>query len=60
MKDVFAKCFKKIAVQVCTVIMCSCHLVMSCIHVSCYYFLHSGKLIHNINWCLLLQVKNKP
>jgi hypothetical protein len=37
MKDIFARCFKKTAVQVCTVIICNCCLVMSCIHVSCYY-----------------------
>jgi hypothetical protein len=27
MKDVFAKCFKKTAVQVCAEIICICHLV---------------------------------
>jgi hypothetical protein len=47
MKDVFARCFKKTAVQVCTVIICSCHLVMSCNSCIMLLFLHSGKLIHN-------------
>jgi hypothetical protein len=37
MKDVFARCFKKTAVQECTVIICNCCLIMSCIQVSCYY-----------------------
>jgi hypothetical protein len=27
-------------------------LVISCIHVSCCYFLRSWNLIRNINWCL--------
>jgi hypothetical protein len=52
MKDVFARCFKKTAVQVCTVIICSCCLVMSCIHGLCHYFLRSGILIHNTYKCL--------
>ncbi len=52
MKDVLARCFKKTAVQVCTVIVCICRLVTSCIHILCCYFLHSGNLIHNIDWCL--------
>jgi hypothetical protein len=33
MKDVFARCFKKTAVQVFTVIICIRCLVISCIHV---------------------------
>jgi hypothetical protein len=48
MKDVFARCFKKMAVQVCTVIiMClpSCNIVYS--H-NMLQFLHSGNLIRNI------------
>ncbi len=54
MKDIFARCFKKTPVQVCTVIICSCRLAMSCVHVSCYCFLHLGMLIHNTDWCLFL------
>jgi hypothetical protein len=27
-----------------------CHLIMSCIHISCCYFLSLGNLIRNINW----------
>jgi hypothetical protein len=55
MKDVFVRCFKKTAVQVCTVIICSCRLVMSCIHVLCHYFLRSGILIHNNDKCLFFR-----
>jgi hypothetical protein len=36
MKDVFARCFKKIAVQECTVIIICGHHVMSCIVFSYY------------------------
>ncbi len=34
MKDIFARCFKKTAVQVCTVIYALC-LVILCAYVSC-------------------------
>jgi hypothetical protein len=49
-KDVFARCFKKTAVQVCTVIimhLSSCIFMYSCIVL---LFLHLGNLIRNIDW----------
>ncbi len=57
MKDVVTRCFKKTAVQVCTVILPSCIFMYSRIVL---LFLHSGNLIRNTDWCLLSQVKNKP
>jgi hypothetical protein len=61
MRYVFARCFRKTAVQVCTVItymnVLSCN---SCIHISCCKFLHLGNLIRNIDSVYFPQVKNKP
>jgi hypothetical protein len=60
MKDVFARCFKKTAVQVCIVIimhLSSCIFMYSRIVL---LSLHLGNPIRNIDWCLFLQVKNKP
>jgi hypothetical protein len=34
-----------------------CHPIMSCIHISCCYFLRLGNLIRNINWCYFLRLK---
>jgi hypothetical protein len=55
MKDVFARCFNKTAVQVCSVIimyLSSCNIVYS--H-NMLHFLYSGNLIRNINWCLFFR-----
>jgi hypothetical protein len=54
MKNVFARCFKKMAVQVCTVIInyYAQYLVMSCILIICCNFLPSGNLIRDTDWFL--------
>ncbi len=72
MKDVLARCHKKTAIQVCTLIIIHCHLVSICIHdYDCLFdysifdflsqsFSHIGNPIRNVKWWLFLQVKNKP
>ncbi len=42
MKDVFARCLKKIAVQVCIVIIGHPCLLSLCIHISCFYSCMQG------------------
>jgi hypothetical protein len=55
MKDVFARCFKKTAVQVCTVIILClsfCNIIYSR---NMSQVLHPGNLILNIDWCLFFR-----
>jgi hypothetical protein len=55
MKDVFARCSKKMAVQVCTVIIvCSFSCNVVCFH-NMLDSLYLGKLIHNSDWCLFFR-----
>ncbi len=70
MKDVFARCHKKTAVQVSTLTIMHCCLITVNTHIMicmCYYLTLAAYpchpclwLIHNTNWCLFSQVKNKP
>ncbi len=64
MKDIFARCLKMTAVQVCTLITMHCRHVSTCmIRLFDYLlplFLHLGNPICTINWWLFSQVKNKP
>jgi hypothetical protein len=72
MKDIFTRCLMKTAVQVCTLTI---YIVGLYLHVFTFYdslvrlfsillfasaIPASRRLICNTNWCLFLQVKNKP
>jgi hypothetical protein len=64
MKDVFARCHKKTAVQVCTltIMHCRLYLYVFTFMIRLYFYLafgylslpslHVQDLIHNSNWCL--------